>query len=541
MKNGLRSHRGFVSVMLGALVMGLVSIAPPASAGRKPPKPPPEPTTTTSKVQFSSATYTRSEAGGLAVVSIKRTSKKGTASVAFTTTDNTATAGADYGPWNGTSHTGLVSFASGQTVKTLNIPIYQDALFEGPELVNLTLGPEVTNLQLGGPAQAELTIFDDEVATLSVADVAPVTEGAAAEYTVSVATAAARVAPVQLNWAVVYGGATAGDFVAPVSGQVAVPTNASSATFLVLTAPDDIDEPSPEAFTVVLSDVSGGATIADGTATGGIVDDDDAPLVTLGDAARAGEGSDLSFSVNLSAQSAFDVTAGLELWTPGAQYPAVAYAEAEDVVPPASLNVTIPAGATSAPFVVGTVDDALYEGDESFGVHLVGATNAVLPPDDLGGASQADRWAYGTIGDSELPAVCVFDAFEPNDAPLLLTTPLAAGTYPSLTLCPDEGGHPMWVGADWYPIDVNAGDTIEVTVDFLHAEGNIFIGIADFTNPDEPGDLGFSDGTGNQEHVVAVAPYTRRYHLLVGLDIDAGTIPGNAYTLTLTVTPAPVT
>ena len=173
--------------------------------------------------------------------------------------------------------------------------------------------------------------------------------------------------------------------------------------------------------------------------------------------------------------------------------------------------------------------------EQVFGLVL----SACPPPDDLGGASQADRWAYGTIGDNQLPPVCLPDAFEPNDAPLAVTTPLAAGTYPSLTLCPDEGGHPMWVGADWYPIDVNAGDTIEVTVDFLHAEGNIFIGIADFTNLDEPGDLGFSDGTGNQEHVVAVAPYTRRYHLLVGLDIDAGTIPGNAYTLTIAVTPAP--
>lgn len=539
---GSRFHRGLVSIAAAALVLASVAVASPVEAAKKPPAPPPE--STAAKVQFSSATFSRSEAGGLAVVSVKRSSKKGTASVAVSATDNTATAGADYGPWNGTSYTGLVTFAAGQTTKTLNVPIFQDGLFEGPEIVNLTLGPEVTNVQLGQIKQAELTIVDDEVATLSVADVAPVDEGEAAVYTVSLAVDAGTtgVVPVQVGWEVVHGEAAAADFTPPVSGQVAIPTDATSATFTVQTADDAFDEPDLESFTVRLAGASGGVGIADGTATGGIVDDDDTPLVTLGDAARVGEGGDLAFSVNLGAPSSRDVTAQLELWTPGAQYPAAAYAEAEDVVAPASLSVPIPAGATSVPFVVGTVDDALYEGDESLGLHLVGATNAALPPDDLGGASQADRWAYGTIADSELPEVCVLDAFEPNSPPLEFATPLAAGTYPSLTLCPDEGGwHPMSVAGDWYAVDLNAGDTIEATVDFLHAEGNILMGLADFTDPDEPGDLGYSDGTGDQEHIVAVAPFTRRYYLLVGLDVDAGTIPGNAYTLTLAVTPAPPT
>lgn len=79
---------------------------------------------------------------------------------------------------------------------------------------------------------------------------------------------------VSADWAVAFtGGADAGDLGAPLSGTVTFADGETSAVIHVPVLGDTAVEPD-ETFTVALSNPTGGATIADGDATGTITDDD---------------------------------------------------------------------------------------------------------------------------------------------------------------------------------------------------------------------------------------------------------------------------
>ena len=109
-------------------------------------------------LQFSAATYTVSENAGPAVITISRTgASAGTATVQIATSNGTATAGSDY-----TAVTQTVTFNSGETSKTVNIPITDDLLNEPDETVNLTLSNVGGSGALGTPLTAVLTIANDD-------------------------------------------------------------------------------------------------------------------------------------------------------------------------------------------------------------------------------------------------------------------------------------------------------------------------------------------------------------------------------------------
>jgi hypothetical protein len=94
-----------------------------------------------------------------AVVTVTRFGgTQGIATVHYTTADRTALAGVDYTPVSGT-----LTFGSGETTKSIRIPILDDPLAEGDERFQLTLADPAGAL-LGGPDQAWVTIVDDESA-----------------------------------------------------------------------------------------------------------------------------------------------------------------------------------------------------------------------------------------------------------------------------------------------------------------------------------------------------------------------------------------
>ena len=110
-------------------------------------------------LQLSSATYSVSESGGSAVITVTRTGgNAGTTSVQLATSNGTATAGSDY-----TAVTQTVTFNDGDSVaKTVNIPITNDLLNEPNETVNITLSGLTGSGELGSPSTAVLTIGDDD-------------------------------------------------------------------------------------------------------------------------------------------------------------------------------------------------------------------------------------------------------------------------------------------------------------------------------------------------------------------------------------------
>ena len=122
-------------------------------------------------VSFSAATYTVTEAGPTATITINRTGgSDGSITVNYATVaGGTATgaaacaAGVDYVNTSGTA-----TFGAGVTTpQTFTIPICNDTVVESNETVNLALTSPTGGATLGTPNTAVLTITDDDVAPLS--------------------------------------------------------------------------------------------------------------------------------------------------------------------------------------------------------------------------------------------------------------------------------------------------------------------------------------------------------------------------------------
>ena len=116
-----------------------------------------------STVTFSADTYSASENGGSATITLLRTGNTNSAGrVSVVTVAGTATADQDYAT---TSRN--VDFAQGQTFATFEVPIFDDREVEGTESfqVSLTSSPNSgVVIPGGGNATAEVQIFDDESA-----------------------------------------------------------------------------------------------------------------------------------------------------------------------------------------------------------------------------------------------------------------------------------------------------------------------------------------------------------------------------------------
>jgi hypothetical protein len=193
----------------------------------------------------------------------------GAVTVNYTTANETATAGSDY-----VAVSGALSFAVGETAKTVNVSINGDSDVEPNETVALNF-TGITGATFAD-ASGQATIVNDDLAptlpTLSIADIT-VTEGntpATVTFTVSLSAAAAGA--VTVNFATAGGTATAGSDYTTSNGTLTFAPGEMSKSVDVAIAGDTLVEPD-ETFTVDLSSASG-ATLADNSARGFIVDDD---------------------------------------------------------------------------------------------------------------------------------------------------------------------------------------------------------------------------------------------------------------------------
>ncbi len=97
------------------------------------------------------------EAAGTATYTITLSNPSSTAvSVDYATTNGSATAGNDY-----TATTGSVSFAPGETSKTITVPITNDTLFEGDENYSIGLSNPSLNASIDNAQKSVTTIITD--------------------------------------------------------------------------------------------------------------------------------------------------------------------------------------------------------------------------------------------------------------------------------------------------------------------------------------------------------------------------------------------
>ncbi|TDT88397.1 chitinase [Azorhizobium sp. AG788] len=208
----------------------------------------------------------------------------GPVTLRYATADGTATAGSDYGATSGT-----LTFAAGETSKQVHVQVNGDTLVEGNETLTLTLSSP-TGATIADGSGAGLITNDDVapvVPSVSVAD-ASVTEGASGitDLAFTVSLSKATTAPVSLHYATADGTATAGsDYVAG-SGTITFAAGETSKVVHVQVNGDTAVEAN-ETLKLILSQPAG-ATIATGTATGTIVNDDvtpggGTPAVSIGD------------------------------------------------------------------------------------------------------------------------------------------------------------------------------------------------------------------------------------------------------------------
>ncbi len=276
------------------------------------------------------------EQGGPAVFLFNLgTPAPGPLALRYFTGDVTATAPADY-----TATSGTLTFAAGETSKTVSVPVVDDALDEGDESFGLGIADGGTIL-----AAAFATVADDDpMPTVALASRPTFVEGnvgtsgGGTSFRLELSAASGRPVDVWFGTSDGFGGQSPAkapaDYTATATRAVFAP-GATSISVPVPIVGDTLDEPR-EAFTATLSDPSF-AMLGDVTRTPGVIaDDDDSPSVIISDASVPERVGALGFRVRLSAPSGrptsvayatrdgtaadgedYDATSGTLRWTTG--------------------------------------------------------------------------------------------------------------------------------------------------------------------------------------------------------------------------------
>lgn len=303
-----------------------------------------------------------------------------TVTVDFGTTDNSATS-ADY-----TSQSGSLTFAPGETTKTIAVVVNGDTTDEDDEQFTVELSNALNALM--ADSQGLGTILDDDAApALAIADVT-VAEGNSGQTSATFAVTLSAISgrAISVDFATADSNAVTPSDYAANSGTLTFAPGETAKSIGIAVIGDTLDEAS-ENFFVNLSSATN-VTISDSQGIGTITDDDAAPSLSIGDVTvtegNSGQAT-ATFTVNLSAASGQAVT--------------VKYATAKITAMASrdytatSGTLTFAAGTMSQMIAVTVKADALDEIDETFFINLTSPTNASL----------ADSQAVGTINDDDAP------------------------------------------------------------------------------------------------------------------------------------------
>jgi uncharacterized protein YegL len=313
---------------------------------------------------------------------------------------------------------GTATVPAGATGAQIVIPTRNDSVFEGNESLSLTLSNVTGGAELpGGASQASYqgTLTDGEDAPLIEVGDSKTVEGADLVFPVSMNHAS--VFATSVDWSVTVpatgapGQASFADFDSAqfvditasynsgtdtwtLSGTVNIPAGSTSAEIRIPTYDDAIFE-GIESLQISLSNASQGAQASSYAAAGLIHDNESSPVISSG-AASVTEGGNLTFTVNQSLLSVYDSSASWSVIIPAsgargtASYadfnPAQFAASGVSVSGPDSSGnytlsgtVSIPAGSGSASIIIPTLNDAIFEGNETLSLILSNPQGAQLP------------------------------------------------------------------------------------------------------------------------------------------------------------------
>ncbi len=318
------------------------------------------------------ATVTEGDSGTVnAVFTVTLSPASGSlVTVDYATADGTATAGQDY-----TATSGTLVFNPGETSKTITVTVQGDQVDEGSaETFTVTLSNAQNATIYDG--QGVGTITDDDTATLSVNDPAPVTEGDSGTRPVSfeVTLSTPSAFTVTVDYATSDNTATAGEDYITATGTLTFTPGMTRTTVTVQIIGDTVDEPD-EAFYLYLSNAQN-AGIQDNSGTAYITDDDGLPTLSLYPPLSQNEGDSgtytVAFNVLLSPASGQVVTVDYTV-TDG-----TAKAGEDYTVASSSGTLTFNPGETSRSITITVIGDLDVEPDETLTVTLSNPVNANL-------------------------------------------------------------------------------------------------------------------------------------------------------------------
>jgi chitinase len=314
----------------------------------------------------------------------------GPVTVNYATTNGTATAGQDY-----VSKSGTISFAAGETQKTISVTVNGDVAAELNETLALTLSSPTGATIADGAAIG--TILTDEaiVPKIAITD-AILKEGDSStrDLSFTVTLSQATTNTVTVTYGTADDTATAGqDYVAKTGTLTFAPGETTKVITVKVTGDTAIE--GNETLKINLSSPSG-ATIADRVASGMIVNDDARITVANTSATEGNDGTtNLAFTVKLSAAASGPVTVAYATSNGSAR-------AGQDYIAQTG-TLTFAAGETSKIVNVRVMGDTAVEGNETVRLTLSSPTGAVIK----------DGFAIGTIVNDDstaLPSLSISDA-----------------------------------------------------------------------------------------------------------------------------------
>ena len=277
----------------------------------------------------------------------------------------------------------------------------------------------------------EISIRDDDdvqadvaVATESIA------EGADAEFTVSL-SGALSTAPVEVTYAV-SGTAGADDYTAP-SGTLTIPALAAEATISITTLADDVEDDGETLIVTLTGATSHGRTlqVADTAAEATILDQGTLTVSITGGSAT--EGEEVQFTIAISPPPSYWVNVTYETVDPEGNVvgEALLGTDFQSTRGIALLTNALP----SKTFTIGTIEDNLVEGDETFEVRIVDVNSRFVGAEYGPAIDIASHTAELTIIDDDVRPTNVTLTVTPDSV-----SEMADGTPLSVTATLDGDG-----------------------------------------------------------------------------------------------------
>lgn len=316
-------------------------------------------------------------------------------SVQYSTANGTGTqpalAGEDYVA--ATNQT--LTFAAGETQKTISITTIDDPQDELDESFSVALSnPMGATL---GVSSANGTIADNDTAvTLNVVENVDVNEGEAASFEVTLAAPAPR--PINVTYSTVDGGPSSSPTTVAIDGQdytgattqtVTISPGQSSITINIPTIDDNVEEPHEYFELVVTSDPD--VILGNARSEARIIDNDapPPPELSVSDAPGVTEGGGLLFIVSLNTAPESTVTVNYTAEGSGPE----AATSGSDFQPTSGQLTFTPNGPLTQTVTVSTVDDLSPEAAEGIQLRLSNPTNAVI----------SDAIGFSVINDNDSP------------------------------------------------------------------------------------------------------------------------------------------